>query len=257
MGETRVDLLHLLEDLADAYPGDLEETVLTEIVANALDSGASTVAVSADPAAGTLVVIDDGVGMRRAELRRYHDVAASAKTRGEGIGFAGVGIKLGLLVSDEVVTESRRGKDHIATSWALVKRQRAPWRWIVPPELVGEHGTAVRLRLENPLSPILDAGFLETVLRRHFPPLLDPHFDQILREHYPRGIRFQINGQDLTPRHPAGGDEAPLSVRLARKRKPSAFGYLLRAAGPLPEEERGVAISTFGKGSSADGTGSA
>jgi len=28
MGETRVDLLHLLEDLADAYPGDLEETIL-------------------------------------------------------------------------------------------------------------------------------------------------------------------------------------------------------------------------------------
>jgi hypothetical protein len=27
MAETRVDLLHLLEDLRDAYPGALEETV--------------------------------------------------------------------------------------------------------------------------------------------------------------------------------------------------------------------------------------
>ena len=35
MGETRVDLLHLLADLRDAYPGELEETILTEIVANA------------------------------------------------------------------------------------------------------------------------------------------------------------------------------------------------------------------------------
>jgi hypothetical protein len=26
MGETRVDLLHLLEDLRDAYPGSIEET---------------------------------------------------------------------------------------------------------------------------------------------------------------------------------------------------------------------------------------
>ena len=41
MGETRVVLLHLLEDLADAYPGDLDETILTESVANSLDSGAS------------------------------------------------------------------------------------------------------------------------------------------------------------------------------------------------------------------------
>jgi hypothetical protein len=35
MGETRVDLMHLLEDLRDAYPGSLEETILTEILANA------------------------------------------------------------------------------------------------------------------------------------------------------------------------------------------------------------------------------
>ena len=33
MGETRVDLLHLLEDLRDAYPGETEETIVTEIVA--------------------------------------------------------------------------------------------------------------------------------------------------------------------------------------------------------------------------------
>ena len=38
MGETRVDLQHLLEDLRDAYPGSIEETILTEIMANSLDS---------------------------------------------------------------------------------------------------------------------------------------------------------------------------------------------------------------------------
>jgi hypothetical protein len=46
MGETRVDLLHLLEDLRDAYVGPVEETILTEIVANALDSGATHVAIA-------------------------------------------------------------------------------------------------------------------------------------------------------------------------------------------------------------------
>jgi hypothetical protein len=111
MGETRVDLLHLLEDLADAYPGALEETILTEIVANSLDSGSTRIEVMTDPAAATLTVRDDGHGMRRADLRRFHDIATSSKERGEGIGFAGVGIKLGLLVSDEVLTETRRGKD--------------------------------------------------------------------------------------------------------------------------------------------------
>jgi molecular chaperone HtpG len=32
MGQTRVDLLHLLEDLRDAYPGSLEETLLTAAI---------------------------------------------------------------------------------------------------------------------------------------------------------------------------------------------------------------------------------
>ena len=65
MGETRVDLLHLLEDLRDAYPGAAEETILTEVVANAIDSRAATLRIAADPAAATLTILDDGRGMRR------------------------------------------------------------------------------------------------------------------------------------------------------------------------------------------------
>jgi len=89
MGETRVDLLHLLEDLRDAYPESLEETILTEVIANALDSGASRIQIRTDPAGARLTIVDNGAGMRRRELARYHDLAASGKTRGRGIGFAG------------------------------------------------------------------------------------------------------------------------------------------------------------------------
>ena len=247
MGETRVDLLRLLEDLRDAYPGPTDETILTEIVANALDSGAGAISVLTDPAAGTFTLVDDGLGMRRRELARYHDLAISSKTRGAGIGFAGVGIKLALLVSREVVTETRRGGKHVATSWALGGRQRAPWRWVPPPGLVGARGTAVRLTLENPLAPLLDPGFIEASLRRHFQTLLDPFFDEILAAQYPGGIRFVVNGRALTPEPRPGDQPARLAVRLARKRKPSALGYLVRDAAPLPEERRGLAVSTFGK----------
>ena len=54
----------------------------------------------------------------------------------EGIGFAGVGIKIALLVCVEVVTETRSGAHHVASSWRLASRQKAPWRWIPPPGLV-------------------------------------------------------------------------------------------------------------------------
>jgi hypothetical protein len=247
MGETRVDLLRLLEDLRDAYPGPTDETILTEIVANALDSGAGTISVLTDPVTSTFTLVDDGLGMRRRELARYHDVAISSKTRGQGIGFAGVGIKLALLVSREVVTETRRAGKHVATSWALGGRQRAPWRWVPPPGLVRARGTAVRLVLENPLAPLLDAGFIEASLRRHFQTLLDPSFDEILADQYPGGIRFVVNERALTPERWPGDQRGPLAVRMARKRKPSAVGYLVRDGAPLPEERRGLVVSTFGK----------
>ena len=249
MGETRVDLHHLLEDLRDAYAGPVEETILTEVVANALDSGAHHIRLRTDSAASTLVVLDDGSGMSRRDLRRYHDLAASTKTRGQGIGFAGVGIKLGLLVCTHVLTETRRGKTHVASTWHLASRRRAPWRWIDPPGLVATQGTAVRLSLDFPLSPLLDPGFLEYCLRRHFATLLDPTFAELLARHYGTGIRFDINDTPVDPSPmPAPLEQhAAIAIRVARQRRPSMVGYLFKAREPLPEDAHGVTISTFGK----------
>jgi len=247
MGETRVDLIHLLEDLRDAYPGALEETILTEMVANALDSGAGSIRIVADPALMTLTVTDDGRGMQRRELARFHDIAASTKTRGQGIGFAGVGIKLGLLVSEEVRTETRRGKTHVSTRWHLASRHRAPWKWVPPAETVDERGTAVCLKLRNALSPLLDAGFVEATVRRHYQPMFDPAFEPVLAPHYPHGVRIDVNGHVLEKRPLESEEAAPLEVRLLRKRKPSALGYLVRDRAPLAKEQSGIGISTLGK----------
>lgn len=247
MGETRVDLQHLLEDLRDAYTFSVEETILTEITANALDSGATRISFKPDATDATLTVVDDGRGMKRRDLARYHNVAASSKARGEGIGFAGVGIKLGLLVADEVLTETRRGATHAATTWKLATRYRAPWKWIPPPGLTGERGTAVRLRLSNPLSPLLDAGYLEEAMRTHFAALLDPAYHDLLRRHYPQGIAIEIDGQRLSPAKPPLRDRVTIPIRMGRKRLPSAIAVVQQHDHPLPEDQQGIAISTFGK----------
>src|SRR3989304_9854192 len=224
MGETRVDLLHLLEDLRDAYPGASEETILAEIVANSLDPGQSRILIDTDAGQATLSVTDDGSGMQRRELARYHDLAASTKSRGQGIGFAGVGIKLGLLISEEVLTETRRGKSHVATGWHLASRHRAPWKWVPPPGLVDGRGTSVRLKLQNALSPLLDPGFIEGSLRRHYQPLLDPAFEQLLAQHYPRGVGIKVNGRVLEKQGWQAPEVSPIQMRLTRKHKPSAAG---------------------------------
>jgi hypothetical protein len=247
VGETRVDLQHLLEDLRDAYTGALEETILTEIAANALDSGATRISLTPRAADATLTVVDDGRGMQRRDLKRYHDIAASTKSRGEGIGFAGVGIKLGLLVAREVVTETRRGATHVATVWHLATRYRAPWKWIQPPGMTGARGTAVRLHLSNPLSPLLDAGYLDEAIRRHFEPLFDPAFDDLLRRHYPHGVVFEIDGQPLPRAARPARERIVVPIRLGRKRLPSAIAVVERHDMPLDVDRQGIAISTFGK----------
>lgn len=251
MGQTRVDLLHLLEDLRDAYPGALSETIVSETVANALDSGAANIAIRTEPGSARLAIIDDGAGMTRAQLRRYHDLASTSKRRGRGIGFAGVGIKLALLACDEVMTETRRGDRCHATSWHLASRHKAPWRYVELPGLVPRSsGTAVRLHLSNPLAELLDRGWLEAILRAHFAPLFEAAFDDVLAQAYPDGVRFIVDGRQLTRLDrgdviPAG--RVAFSVRLPRKRKPSAVGWLSRSDAPLPEDRRGVAVSTLGK----------
>jgi len=247
MGETRVDLQHLLEDLRDAYPGSIEETILTEIMANSLDSGATEIGFETDQTRRALTAIDNGSGMQRRDLARYHNIASSTKKRGEGIGFAGVGIKLGLLVCAEVLTETRRGKTHAASSWHMSSRHRAPWKWVTPLGLVAGAGTAVRLTVQNALSPLLDPGFLEATLRRHFQPLLDPDFDEFLSGHYPSGLTIKINQRQLAKQRWSAPLSAPLEIRLMRRRKLSALGYLVRDDMALAEERRGLAISTYGK----------
>jgi hypothetical protein len=246
MGETRVDLVHLLGDLRDAYPGSLEETILTEIVANALDSGARTLRFLPNAPSATLAAVDDGAGMTRRELSRYHDIATTTKRRGRGIGFAGVGIKLGLLACEEVVTETRRGRQHIATRWRLTNRSRAPWSWTEPPHLVEETGTAVSLRLANPLSQLLEPGFIEATVLRHFQPLFEPEFIDILAPAYPEGLTIAID-ERVVVGPIRTSDRVPIAIRLGRQRRPSAVGYLARHGDPLPEQERGLAISTLGK----------
>jgi hypothetical protein len=93
---------------------------------------------------------------------------------------------------------------------------------------------------------LLDAGYLEETLRRHFEPLLDPAFDDRLRRHYRDAIGFEIDGRELARAGVSSSERAAISIRLGRRRTPSATGYIERHTFP-PDDRGGIAISTFGK----------
>ena len=116
---SKINARHLLDDLASSYSYSLHEAVLVELIANALDAKCSNVFIDLDPKAKTLTVADDGSGMGADEFEKYHDLAESRKVRGQGIGFAGLGAKLGHQLAGKVLTETRSGGYRDASEWTF------------------------------------------------------------------------------------------------------------------------------------------
>jgi hypothetical protein len=250
MGETRVNLKHLLEDLRDSYPYPQEEAIITELIANALDSGASEIRFFTAPERLIMSVVDDGEGMEPQNFEEYHDIAATTKLKGKGIGFAGLGVKLALLVAEEVITETKRGSFHSTTSWKLESLQRAPWEYIKSNGMVNSSsGTAVSIIFRTKESNLLKDNFIENVIQTHFHPILDDDFmDNILKYVYKKGVVFFVNGRkiDLSETEKSI-TSTPFIVRLGRRDKPIGIGFLRKSREELEEDVRGLAISTYGK----------
>ena len=114
---SRVNFKKLVRELADMYGDDTFDVVLCELVANALDAKPSTIAIEWDSENYILVVKDDGKGMDADAFEQYHDFAAELKTRGDGIGFAGIGAKISFNIADRVVTETHRDGVSHASDW--------------------------------------------------------------------------------------------------------------------------------------------
>lgn len=251
MGETRVNLQHLLEDIRDTYPFPVEEAIVSELVANGLDSGASEIRFLVSSRDKTMTMVDNGRGMNPPQLEHYHDIAATTKVRGKGIGFAGVGSKLALLVAHRVITETKAGRSYNATRWHLESSQRAPWELIEPAGILesARSGTAVTL-VFNSVSPLTEPNYVELILQSHFHPLLDETFREIFKSVYPEGIRFSVNGRSVAAPELAELRERKTFVVRSQRSvagKPVGVGFIGRSEEDLPETQRGIGISAYGK----------
>lgn len=253
MHETRVNLKHLLEDLRDSYGIPLEEIIIVELIANALDSRASSVSFFVDQ--NSLTVLDNGRGMKRKEIRDYHDIATTTKVRGKGIGFAGIGAKLSLLIASSVITETKGGYgSRCATSWHLATENRAPWKFIpFSGKVPFSRGTAVVINIPNPNSLLLSKNFILETIYRHFYPLLFPDFFQIIYRYiYKKGIEFFVNNEKVS----LSSLDFPQSFKTfkisigKKSKKVMGFGYLAKIKELENNENKrniGLAVSTYGK----------
>lgn len=126
-GKSGVNVKRLVQNIADQYPFAPQIAAIIELIANSLDAEASEIKIKLNKNDGILEIIDDGLGMNRRQFIDYHDFAATTKTRGKGIGFAGQGAKLALNFCKKVITETWSSNYRGYSDWYL-KGNDAPYK---------------------------------------------------------------------------------------------------------------------------------
>ena len=247
---SKVNARRLLEDLASSYTYSLEEAVLVELIANSLDGQSSNIYIDIDVRGGTLSVEDDGLGMSPDDFEQYHDLAESTKERGGGIGFAGLGAKLGHKVSKTVRTETRSDGYRDASDWAF-KRNDLEWRRSRSRSLK-DNGTKVVLTISSRSKKMLDELFIRDTIGRHFGVLLDPFMSQVYLWNaiYPDGVVFHLNGVQISKVALLSSHEVQVRQEIdifGKRKRLAGRAIFVVTENPLPEESQGIAISTYGK----------
>ena len=247
---SKVNARHLLDDLASSYTYSVEEAVIGELIANSLDAKSSNIFVDLSKRANTLALTDDGPGMGNDAFIEYHDLAQSRKVKGTGIGFAGLGAKLGHRVSRKVVTETRSNGHRDASEWGF-KGTDLQWKRIRARSLKRD-GTKVTLHVTNRAQRMLSSRFVTETIKKHYGALLDPFLSQIYiwNSIYPSGITIHLNGDALPqqPLVPPANVERRHEIDIrGRGRRLIGRAVFVLAKDPLPEDQQGIAISTYGK----------
>ena len=196
---SRVNFRKLVKDLADMYPDHPFDVVVTELVANSLDSKAKSISIGWDNEAKVLTVTDDGDGMDAAQFEEYHNLAAEFKPRGSGIGFAGVGAKISFNIARQVITETWHDGDAHASDWYWSDNDSLVWRDIQPKHL-SSNGTRVEVHFNQHQIPSgVNAEYLADVLHSHYLPLFITEFTRSYKASgiYSSCPEFIVNGTPM------------------------------------------------------------
>jgi len=258
--ESSINYKNLIQNHAEMYPYPVDEVVLVEIVANALDAKATRIAVSFDKERNSLIVEDNGDGMNERQFDEYHDFAAGLKTRGSGgIGFAGLGAKISFNIADRVLTETVSRDFAGASNWYLRRNKKLIWEDQEPHNLKGR-GTRVEVKFKASKTPdYQDSDGILRVLHHHYLPLFDPGFLKFYGQMrvYDPSMQFIVNGKPVREVDLAEKFQLTHLKRVVVKsRQGKRYGLgLLGLANqdyPVGGDRAGVLLSTYGKNVKSD-----
>lgn len=228
----KIDIFHALEDFLDAYDNHAE-MVVTEAIANAIDVKARTIRVELTngPAAGRHVsFFNDGPPMTKREFDNYHVVSRSSKSKGSGIGFAGIGAKVYLAAWTRTVihTETSDGTGGYASDM-YVRNNVLKAKYVEP--TIKERGTLYRVDLTQEDYDHLESNLADLVVRVFDPAILD-------------GLAVVVNGKRIEAWHPEY--EFKRHYRMTIRGKKYRF-RLVVASEDIPAEKAPVQYHVSGK----------
>ena len=250
---SKVNFRKLVDNLAAMYGEDTFDVVLSELVANSLDAKPSEILVDWDKDRRILVVTDDGIGMDAESFAQYHDFATELKSRGDGIGFAGIGAKISFNIADRVMTETRHSGTVSSSDWRWYDDGSLRW-YSVEPNHLKYDGTRVEVHFEEDTGlQYVNDEYLLTVLRRHYLPLLITDF---LRAYEAIGMyrvqpRFILNGSPVNTQELNGITAFSQSKHLELQSGTQAIGWGVIGVSdrdrPIDDTTYGILLCTHGK----------
>ena len=250
---SQVNFKKLVRDLADMYPDHPFDVVITELVANSLDAKAESIALSWDDDSRVLVVEDDGDGMDAAQFKEYHDFAAELKTRGSGIGFAGVGAKISFNIADRVITQTRHNGTGSASDWQWHDDGSLRWKNIPSNRLVND-GTRVEVYFQHDQVPAgVNRDYIIGVLKRHYLPLLITEFGRSYSaiELYQTCPQFLVNGSPVVQQALSVTAELGPSSEFKVRSGSRSVGWgaigVMKDHHPVSDHHYGILLCTHGK----------
>lgn len=237
----KVDIMKVIQNFVEMYPYSAAECLILEAIANCLDAKATRIdlTIYADvEGRKVLRVADNGRGMTKDEFEEnYHALSISSKTKGEGIGFAGVGSKLYLVflaTGENIVTETK-SDDFQSASKITVIDGEPKWAYVDKRTLVS-NGTVYEVRLNAS-----DAEFLapERIVR-----IVQSFYNAILLGRY-GDIVISYGGERIAAWKPETSNETGKPVTF--KIRNAQFQCFFSLTKQDLDDREGLEIIVFGK----------
>lgn len=239
-----IKILETLKNLLDMYEYPNEEVLVLEAVANGIDAKAKKIEISFDQIETDhyITFLNNGPPMSKADFENYHTISSSTKTKGEGIGFAGVGAKIFLAAWNraEIVTVS--GKDDNVLVSRMFRRgdnveYDSSLNGVPITKLLGnkclnhKYGTSYRVKVSL-------TGF--EWLKNNIHEKLQFWFNFALLS---KTLELTVNGEIVKPWQPTG---EKIFKKISHKKQIIPC-YIWISEEDIPEDKRHIVYSVFGK----------